>query len=32
MFVNPFWFGVMSTILVELVVMLTMSIIGGLKK
>lgn len=32
MLVNPFWFGVMSTILVELVVMLTMSIIGGLKK
>lgn len=32
MFVNPFWFGVMSTILVELVVMLTISIIGGLKK
>ena len=32
MFVNPFWFGVMSTIIVELVVMLTMSIIGGLKK
>lgn len=32
MFVNPFWFGVMSTILAELVVMLIMSIIGGLKK
>ena len=32
MFVNPFWFGVMSTILAELVVMFTMSIIGGLKK
>ncbi len=32
MFVNPFWFGVMSTILAELVVLLAISIIGGLKK
>nr|DAF99045.1 MAG TPA: hypothetical protein [Siphoviridae sp. ctDmR33] len=32
MFVNPFWFGVIITILAEFVLFFIFSIIGGLKK